>query len=127
MSQHRNLHVLIAEKQYLIAMEVERILTEEAGCTNQICGPSLQAELVAARYDVVMLDVSPSPQHNLSRAQMIVDSGAWVVFLSSYEPHSEENKALADYLIIPKPFDSADILAALRWIRAKKEAGDRSA
>lgn len=127
MSQHCNLRVLIAEKQYLIAMEVERILIEEAGCSTQICGSSLEAELASARYDIVMLDVSPSAQHNLSRAQMVVESGAWVVFLSSYEPHSDENKILADYMIIPKPFDSAAVMAALRWVNIAKEADDRSA
>ncbi|MGV8937248.1 MAG: hypothetical protein ACOH2J_09010 [Allorhizobium sp.] len=118
---YSNLHVLVAEKQYLIAMEVERILIEDAGCTASICESNLEAELAAARYDVVILDVSTSIPHNRSLAQMIVETGADVIFLSSYEPDSEQNRALSDYRIVSKLFDSAAIMAALRNVTANKE------
>ena len=113
MAQRQNLRILVAEKQYLIALEVERILVDSLGCTTAICGPALEAALAAAPYDIVMLDTSSSTQHNLHRAKLVEDAGAAVIFLSSYELVDAEYQALRHFPIVGKPFDDDDIIEAV--------------
>jgi len=112
-AQRQNLRVLVAEKQYLIALEVERILVESLGCTTAICGPALETALDAAQYDIVILDTSASTERNLQRAKLVEDNGAAVIFLSSYELVDAEYQALKNFPIVGKPFDDDQIVEAV--------------
>lgn len=117
----RPIRVLVAEKQLLIAMEVEGILTEALGCVVKVCPRyDLEAELATARYDVVVLDAAPSINRNIEFAHFIEEHGAVAVFLSSYDDISATLPQLDRSIVVAKPFDDKIIIEAVR------QAGDRS-
>ncbi|HCL65590.1 MAG TPA: hypothetical protein DIC56_12270 [Rhizobium sp.] len=104
------LHILVVENQYLIAMEVERILVESLECQVNICAcAKLEDELAAAAYGVVIIDAAPSADLNRSRAQHIASTGAAVVFLSSYDELAQDPAPIEGAMILTKPLD-ADLL-----------------
>lgn len=104
------LHILVVENQYLIAMEVERILVESLECEVTICAcAKLEDELAATAYDVVIVDAAPSMDLNRSRAQYIASTGAAVVFLSSYDELAQDPAPIEAAMVLTKPLD-ADLL-----------------
>lgn len=113
--------VLVAEKQLLIAMEVEAILADALGCLVKVCPRyDLEAELARASYDVVVLDAAPSINRNIEYATFIEEHGAMPVFLSSYDDISATLPHLSRSIVIAKPFDDKIIIDAVR------QAGSRS-
>jgi len=101
---HPSLHVLIAENQYLIAMEVERILAEMLACKVTIVPLTrLESELATSRFDVVILDAAPGDNLNAVRGRMIEEAGAAPVFLSSYDHFSQTGTTPNGYPFVAKP------------------------
>lgn len=113
--QQPSLRVLIAENQYLIAMEVERILAETLACEVVIVPlGQLEGALSAARFDVVVLDAASNESLNFSRGRMIEEAGAAPVFLSSYDRLPQGATSVAAYPLVTKP-PHPEILARTVW------------
>ena len=108
------LRILIAENQYLIAMEVERMIAELVNCEVTITPLArMQQELAASAYDVVLLDAASSDTLNLQRVTAICATGAAPVFLSSYSDFAEEKSVIADYPSVTKPPLPEELAAAV--------------
>ena len=130
--QNPSLRVLIAENQYLIAMEVERILAETLACEVTIVPLTrLESELSRSPFDVVILDAAPNDNLNTVRGRMIETAGANPVFLSSYDQFPQSGTSRTDYPFTkpPQPEALADAVtqAKRHGISSKGEGflGDR--
>ncbi|MFN7008597.1 MAG: hypothetical protein ACK4PN_01090 [Allorhizobium sp.] len=112
-----SLRVLIAENQYLIAMEVEQILLEALDCgTTIIALNQLEAQVQEGRFDVVVLDCAPSAALNLQRAQQVLVSGAVPVFLSAYGEAVSRAPGGRTYPTVAKPVYAEDLIRAVRSV-----------
>ena len=106
--------VLIAENQYLIAMEVERILQESLTCDVKITPLSrLAQELSAGDFEIVIIDAAASEPLNGERAKLIQSAGAVPVFLSSYDYYPVADTVVSSYPMVSKPPQSAELAAAV--------------
>ncbi|RKE83594.1 hypothetical protein DFO46_0347 [Rhizobium sp. AG855] len=98
------LRILIADNQYLIAMEVERMLLETIACMVVITPLArLQEQLATSHFDVVVLDAAGTEQLNVSRANAISAAGAKPVFLSSYIDHGRNQSIVSLHPVVAKP------------------------
>lgn len=98
------LRILIAENQYLIAMEVERMLAETIDCRVTITPLArMQEELAGAPFDVVVLDAAGSEPLNVTRVDIIRSAGAEPVFLSSYGDHDRQHSIVTLHPVVTKP------------------------
>ena len=106
--------VLIAENQYLIAMEVERILQESLTCHVKITPLSrLAQELSAGDFEIVIIDAAAAEPLNVERAKLIQSAGAVPVFLSSYDYYPVADTVVSSYPMVSKPPQSAELAAAV--------------
>jgi hypothetical protein len=98
------LRILIAENQYLIAMEVERMLVEMVPCNVAITPLArMEEELSASAFDIVILDAAGSEPLNVSRVDIIRAAGAEPVFLSSYGDHDRGRSIVSLHPAVTKP------------------------
>lgn len=108
------LRVLVAENQYLIAMEVERILLEALVCDVTISTLGRLAEAVeATAFDVVIIDAELNEPTNVERARLIQEAGARPVFLSSYGHFTEMVTIVTDHPVVTKPPQAHELAAAV--------------
>lgn len=113
-----SLRVLIAENQYLIAMEVEQILLEALDCITTIVSlAQLEDRLGEGLFDVVIVDCAPAAAVNIKRAQKIVASGAVPVFLSSYGDDVAQSPGSPAVATLAKPVYAEDLIRAVRSAR----------
>jgi two-component SAPR family response regulator len=106
--------VLIAENQYLIAMEVERILHENLACDVKITPVAgLSEEITAERYDVVIVEAALVDTLNAERAALILAAGAVPIFFSSYDHFPDAGMIVSAYPIISKPPQPDELTSAV--------------
>jgi CheY-like chemotaxis protein len=110
-----SLRVLVAENQYLIAMEVEQILLDTLDCTVTIAPLARLEQLLGdGVFDLILLDSAPSRELNLDRARRVKESGAAVVFLSSYDDVGSEASGIQAFPVVAKPIYAEDLIRAVR-------------
>lgn len=108
------LRVLIAENQYLIAMEVERMLREAVPCDVTITPLSQLSEIVATgAFDVVIVEAVLAEPQNAEHTHMITAAGARPVFLSSYDHLPLAGTAASGHPVVAKPPQSDELAAAV--------------
>ncbi|WP_454285955.1 hypothetical protein [Rhizobium arsenicireducens] len=118
-----SLRVLVAENQYLIAMEVEQILLDAIACTTTIIPSArLQDHLRDNAFDLVLLDCVRTQALNLSRARLVQESGAALIFLSSYDEGTAELCGDASYPLVQKPIQAEDLIRAVQAVTARTSA-----
>lgn len=112
------LRVLIADSHYLIAMDLDRILTETLQCHVSLCPlTDLQTMLRSNSYDVVMVDAVSSLKINQQHAEAIVSTGARLVFLTTINDFHQVYPELSGYPLLEKPFDPDAVSATIATIR----------
>jgi hypothetical protein len=108
------LRVLVAENQYLIAMEVERLLGEALPCEVTITPlTQLRETLAAGQFDVVIVEAVLAETLNVERVLAITAAGARPVFLSSYDHLAIKGTVAAGHPVVTKPPQSDDLAAAV--------------
>ena len=108
------LRVLVAENQYLIAMEVERLLAEALACEVTITPlAQLRETLAVGKFDVVIVEAVLTEALNVERTLAILTAGARPVFLSSYDHLAIRGKAAAGHPVVTKPPQSEELAAAV--------------
>jgi DNA-binding NarL/FixJ family response regulator len=121
------LRILIAENQYLIAMEVERMLVETLACEVTIAPLTrLQEELPDNRYDIVLLDATTNEALNAQRVEAIRMAGAEPVFLSSYGHINDRQSTLALHPSVTKPPLPEQLSAAVLEAAGRRHSGGKS-
>lgn len=117
------LHVLIAENQYLIAMEVERILKETVPCDVTITPLSgLGRALDLTHFDIVIVEATAATAPNIERAAAIRKSGAIPVFLSSYDQIHNAESGMPAHLVVHKPLIQDELSGAIGQVAAQLAA-----
>lgn len=110
-----SLRVLVAENQYLIAMEVEQILVDALDCTVTIVPLArLEQQLGADQFDIVLLDSAPVPAVNFDRARRVRESGAAVVILSSYDDVGTDASGIQAFPVVAKPILADELIRAVK-------------
>ena len=111
-----NKRVLVVEDEFLIALDIERII-ESAGARDFVvvnrCSDALKA-IAAAPFDLAVLDFKLDKENVLPVAEELIAVGTPFIFLTGAS--SESMMAQKQFENIPgaaKPFDSATLLAAL--------------
>lgn len=108
------LRVLVAENQYLIAMEVERLLGETLPCEVTITPlAQLRGTLASGAFDVVIVEAVLSESENVERTHAITDAGARPVFLSSYDHVAIRGTVVSAHPVVAKPPQSEELAAAV--------------
>lgn len=108
------LRVLVAENQYLIAMEVERILLDDLPCDVTIAPLARLAETVeTTMFDVVIIDAVLNEALNVERADLIMKAGAKPVFLSSYGHFTDTPSIVTAHPLVAKPPQAHELAAAV--------------
>lgn len=108
------LRVLVAENQYLIAMEVERLLGETLPCEVTIIPLSLLRDtLTGQEFDVVIVEAVLAESENIERTHAIINAGARPVFLSSYDHPAIRGTVVSAHPVVSKPPQSDELGAAV--------------
>lgn len=109
-----SLRVLVAENQYLIAMEVEQILVDALDCTVAIVPlVRLKDQLREGKFDLVLLDKAPTEPLNRDRARLVTQSGAALIFLSSYDDALVEAPGSEAFPSVAKPIQAEELMRAV--------------
>ena len=107
-------NALIVEDEYLIALEMQRIL-EAAGAAAIIVARNVAegAEHTVSRsFDIALVAVGPGDSAAVSFMQALRQSGVAVVAVSSVGEHREGIPGLDGAGAVVKPFTDEDLLAA---------------
>ena len=117
---HPSLRVLVAENQYLIAMEVEQILVDNLDCTVAIVPlVRLNDQLREGKFDLVLVDKAPTEALNRDRARQVTQSGAALVFLSSYDDPLVETPGSEAFPSVAKPIQAEELMRAVVTAKAR--------
>ncbi|SMD01637.1 hypothetical protein [Rhizobium sp. RU36D] len=112
------MRVLIADSHYLIAMDLERILTETLLCDVSLCPlTDLQTMLRSNSYDVVMVDAVSSLKINQQHVDAVNAAGSRPVFLTTINDFHQAYPDLAAYPLLEKPFDPDAVAAVISKLR----------
>lgn len=107
-----SLRVLVAEDEYFIALEVERILAETGRCDVTICrSDQLESMLENHRFELVALDAGTSFETCRKQAEVIRAAEAEPVFLCAYADLLLELQQKTNFEVFEKPFREEDIKA----------------
>jgi hypothetical protein len=110
----RKLRLLIAEKEYLIAIDARQIISSLLPCDVAIATiPEFEQKLAQGPWDLVLIDVAGDSHDNRRRANMILTSGAGLVFLTGHRHLAPGVPGLGEWPVVTKPFTSATLLDAV--------------
>ena len=106
---------LVVEDEYLIALEVQRIL-EGAGATAVIAHPSIAGTIAPEQHATFDLAVVAVPPRNPVMAALCTsfrNRGVAVVALTSGGENTADSPELADFDVVEKPFSDHELLDAV--------------
>lgn len=119
------LRVLVAENQYLIAMEVERLLGEAVPCEVTITPlTQLRETLAEGKFDVVIVEAVLAEGLNVESVFAITAAGARPVFLSSYDHLAIKGTVAANHPVVTKPPQSDELAAAVLEAAHRRATSD---
>lgn len=107
-------NALIVEDEYLIALEMQRVL-EAAGTAAIIVARNVAKgaqHTVSRSFDIALVAVGPGDSTALSFMQALRQSGVAVVAVSSVGEHREGIPGLDGIGAVVKPFADEELLAA---------------
>lgn len=96
--------ILIADNNYMIGLEAQRILTETLPCTVEICRRDDLAQALAASFDLVFVDAAPTPEAQAHQAEIVRASLAGLVFMHTGQLFDHEGIQGDILAVFEKPF-----------------------
>lgn len=116
------LRLLIAEKEYLIAIDAKAIVSARLACEVAVCTLlELEQYLSVDIWDLAMIDVSADDLVNRRNADLALATGAAVVFLSGYADLARGVPGFTGWPVVAKPFSDEALLDAVE--RALRRIG----
>lgn len=107
----RKLRLLIAEKEYLIAIDARQIVSGLLPCDVTIATMlEFEQKLEEGPWDLALIDVANDPQSNHHHAAMILAGGAGLVFLTGHSDLACGVPDLDEWPVVMKPFTDATLL-----------------
>jgi light-regulated signal transduction histidine kinase (bacteriophytochrome)/CheY-like chemotaxis protein len=116
------LTVLVVEDSMITAMDLDRLLKRLG---HEVCGPTGRVDqalalIQAQAIDVAVLDINLGNVDSFGIADRLSESGIPFFFLSGYDPQSVLPRRYAEVTCLGKPFDEAQISAAIRATYASR-------
>ena len=107
--------IIIVDPQYLVAMEVERILTERMACEVQIAMPhECRTALVESRWDAIVIDGALMNGELREIIRHVSLAGMAMVFTAFIRDALGDLGEFPDAQIVSKPFDDDELTEAVR-------------
>jgi CheY-like chemotaxis protein len=115
--------VLVVEDEFLIALDIERIL-ESAGVTQVACASRVAQALefcdTRGPFDAAILDLKLEREASTAVAERLHAAAVPFLFLTGGPSQSDITKRFANAPVVGKPFDSTVLLSALAKILSSK-------
>lgn len=104
---------LVVEDEYLIALEIQRVL-EGAGAVATIGAgiSSIDLDADTDRFDLAVVSIRPDSVDEHALCQALRDQGTAVVALSGANEHSGGVPGLEAIPVVIKPFTDEELIAA---------------
>jgi len=110
----RKLRLLIAEKEYLIAIDARQIVSNLLPCDVTIATMlELEQMLGEGAWDLVLIDVVSDPESNRKNADKVLTAGAGLVFLTGHSDLARGVPGLSEWPVVIKPFTDVTLLDAV--------------
>ncbi len=108
-------HILVVDREYLVAMEAERLLSDALSCSVRIAMPhDYIAALADARFDLVLIDAGIVNAAGLQGLQWAQEQGAGLIFTTLTNDAMENLPQFRGSAKVAKPFNDAELLAAVQ-------------
>jgi CheY-like chemotaxis protein len=108
--------ILVVEDEFLIALDIQRILEGEGAKTVVTAGRVAQALdlfVSAGPFDAAVLDLKLDRETSTPVAERLHDAGVPFVFLTGGQATPDMIRRFDGAPVVGKPFDSDGLLAAL--------------
>lgn len=114
------LKLLVVEPEYFIALDVHRVVIEQAG-GEAVIEPSSRwtAALDEHSFNLVVTRLERNPEIVARKLSAVRARGAGIVFTSTYVPGSTEMAATGRWPVVQIPFTDEDLLSALGEAQAR--------
>lgn len=107
------MRILIVDLEYLVAMEAERILTENLDCEVQIAMPrDYPAVLENRNFDAVLIHASLVRSPDAVRRLKVAETG--VVLSTLIDDEAAGFAEWPGVAVVPKPFDERQLIEAIK-------------
>jgi len=110
--------VLVIEEQFLIALDIQRIL-EDAKAAQTLFARSVReaAELAGrwAGFDLAVVALPRSDANGLALVRGLISAGVKVVISSGDSSYRRGVPELPNVPVVIKPFDAQELVAACMW------------
>lgn len=103
--------VLIVEDNFIIAMDVEELVTELGAAHVHIANTAQAALSVIDSHvlDAALLDFNLNDETSVSVADALIATGVRFVFASGYSDETVIPDRFSDYRLLKKPYSKSDI------------------
>lgn len=107
------LRIVVFEIDYFIALDVQRVITEELGWETEILSPGSWYEMLAAAdFDLIVTSLSPVEQDNVTRVRDVEQRRRGIVFTTTISIEPERSGA-RDWPVVDLPFAEQALIAAV--------------
>lgn len=120
-------HLLVADPEYIIAMEAERILHELLDCDVTIVNPLCNTDrlsLAWSSYKLVMLDTGLCLGEIRVIAELLQRQGISVVFTTAHQAYAHGVPGFPTTPVIAKPYGPEQFAAAVLPLLCPQESGE---
>jgi DNA-binding response OmpR family regulator len=109
------LRILVVDREFLVAMEVETVLTEALACEVKIATPRTYAmDLEQGLFDVVVIDTVLVRGESEDAALRLRACGAGLVFTTLSVEDMDGLKGWDGIAVVAKPFDDHHLVDAVK-------------
>jgi len=107
--------ILVIDREYFVALEAERILTEGLACAVEIAMPrTFRALIEGAPFDVVVIDAALMTAERQEILQVHHQAGVGIVFTTLSSSDHNRFSGFAPSRAVRKPFVDQELLEAVR-------------
>ncbi|CDZ25963.1 Hypothetical protein NGAL_HAMBI490_07970 [Neorhizobium galegae bv. officinalis] len=109
------LRILVVDREFLVAMEVETLLTEALACEVKIATPRTYAmDLEQGLFDVVVIDFALIRAESEDAALRLRACGAGLVFTTLSVEDMDGLEGWDGITVVEKPFDDRQLVEAVK-------------
>jgi DNA-binding response OmpR family regulator len=109
------LRILVVDREFLVAMEVETVLAEALSCEVQIATPRNYAvELERGRFNVIVIDSALINTESGEAARRLRGSGAGLVFTTLGFEDMDGMQGWDGITVVAKPFNDHHLVEAVK-------------
>ena len=117
-------HILLVDREYLVAMEAERLLSDALSCSVRIAMPhDYIAALADAPFDLVLIDAGIVNAEGVQALQTAQEQGVGLIFTTLTNDAMDNLPQFRGSAKVAKPFNDADLLAAVQSALPMLEPG----